>query len=171
MTEELSQHSMAAAAAGTEDTKGINGRVSNADVLPLSEPIKTEGKYVSAAAPATSDQTDQHENHNDGGQGEEMVPGHGEDESEYSAGGGNEDGGKPPASSARGSTAVSGGGNSGRKRERKKKGRGVGGGRGGAHAGNPALSVEDLFVTISTVQVSWWCVRVSGVFAWVLMFR
>lgn len=34
------------------------------------------------------------------------------------------------------------------KRERKKKGRG-----GGAHTGEPAMSVEDLFVTISTVQV------------------
>lgn len=170
MTEELSQHSMAAVAAGTEDSKDINGRVSNADVLPLPESIMTQGQYVSAAAPATSDQTDQHENHNDGGQGEEMVPGHGEDEIEYSAGGGNEDGGKPLASSARGSTAASGGGDPGRKRERKKKGKGLGGGRGGAHAGNPALSVEDLFVTISTVQVWWWCACVSGVFSWVLMF-
>lgn len=166
---------MAAAAAEVEDTKGVNSGVSDAAVEPLSEFITTEGQDVPAAAPATGDQTDQRENHNvDGGLGEEMGPERGEGESEYSAGGGNEDGGKPPAPSARGSTAASGGGGGGpgRKRERKKKGnKGVGGGRGGVHAGNPALSVEDLFVTISTVQVcdGGVCVCVSGVFPWVFM--
>lgn len=37
------------------------------------------------------------------------------------------------------------------KRDKKKKG------RGGAAHGEPAMSVEDLFVTISTVQVCWPC--------------
>lgn len=29
-------------------------------------------------------------------------------------------------------------------------------GKGGGHTGNPAMSIEDLFVTISTVQVGWY---------------
>lgn len=57
---------------------------------------------------------------------------------EKPASAGGDEGGAPPSSA----------GASTRRRDKKKKGKG-----GGACGGEPAMSVEDLFVTISTVQV------------------
>lgn len=76
-----------------------------------------------------------------------------------SAGGGGVDVGAAAPRAAPPGSAVSQGSSSRNKRDRKKKGRG-----GGVYDGEPAMSVEDLFVTISTVQV---CTAATTV-VWVL---